>query len=102
MLFCQNDDEIRGDLMPTLSVFYGIIVQMYNETKGKHKMPHLHAEYGEHEIEVSFDGEILAGSLPANKLKLLLAWIELRREDIEANWQLLKNGEDHFKIKPLD
>lgn len=31
--------------MPTISMFYGIIVYMYNEKGGKHNMPHIHAEY---------------------------------------------------------
>lgn len=33
--------------MPTISMFYGIIIYMYNEKGGKHNMPHIHAEYGE-------------------------------------------------------
>ena len=42
--------------MPTLSVFYGIIVTMYKEIGGKHHKPHVHAEYQGEEVAVSFDG----------------------------------------------
>ncbi len=32
--------------MPTLSMFFGIIIRMYKEVGGKHNVPHIHAEYG--------------------------------------------------------
>ena len=87
--------------MPVLSVFYGIIVKMYKESGNKHHKPHIHAEYSGEEIVMALDGEILEGSIPNNKLKLLEAWIELRREDLEANWRLLSSGEQFFRIDPL-
>lgn len=87
--------------MPTLSIFFGIIVKMYMELGGKHNLPHIHAEYQDYEIAVDFDGNILEGDFPKNKLKLLLAWIEIHKEDLAANWKLLSNGDGYFKIEPL-
>ena len=87
--------------MPVLSTFYGIIVRMYREQSSKHKMPHIHAEYSGEEVVLTLDGDILEGSIPQNKLKLLEAWIEIHREDLEANWQLLSNGEAFFRVDPL-
>ena len=87
--------------MPVLSTFFGIIVRMYKEMGGKHNIPHIHAEYSGEEIVVSLDGTVLEGSLPKNKLKLLDAWMEIHREDLEANWKLLSNGEQFFRIDPL-
>ena len=87
--------------MPALCIFYGIIVRMYNEKGGKHSKPHIHAEYQGQEIVVALDGEILEGKIPANKLKLLEAWMEIHREDLIANWQLLSEGQKFFKIAPL-
>ena len=87
--------------MPALSVFYGIIVKMYKEIGGKHHIPHIHAEYAGDEVVVSLDGEVIEGSIPTNKMKLLLAWMEIHKEDLEANWTLLSNNEQHFKIDPL-
>lgn len=87
--------------MPVLSVFFGIIVRMYREVGGKHNMPHIHAEYSGEEIVIALSGEILEGSFPKNKLKLLEAWMEIRRDDLEANWKLLSNGEQFFRIDPL-
>ena len=87
--------------MPVLSMFYGIIVRMYKEIGGKHNLPHIHAEYSGEEIVLTFDGTILEGTFPKSKLKLLEAWIEIHREDLEANWKLLSNGEQFFRIDPL-
>jgi hypothetical protein len=87
--------------MPTLSLFFGIIVRMYSEKQGKHNMPHLHAEYSGDEVVVTLDGEILEGKLPIPKMKLLEAWMEIHKEDLLANWNLLSNGEPFFKIEPL-
>ena len=87
--------------LPVLSIFYGIIVRMYREQGGKHNMPHIHAEYSGEEIVVALDGTVLEGSFPKNKLKLLEAWIVIHHEDLEANWKLLSNGEQFFRIDPL-
>lgn len=58
--------------MPTLSMFYGIIIRMYDERNGQHKMPHLHASYSGHEAVIDLSGEIIEGSLPSGKMKLLI------------------------------
>lgn len=87
--------------MPTLSMFYGIIVSMYREVGGKHHIPHIHAEYQDNEVVVSLNGEVLEGNIPKNKLKLLLAWIEIHQEELKANWKLLSEGKEYFRIDPL-
>jgi hypothetical protein len=46
-------------------------------------------------------GELIDGSLPKSKMKLVEAWIELRREDLMADWQLAINGQRIFPIEPL-
>jgi hypothetical protein len=43
----------------------------------------------------------LEGGFPQNKLKLLEAWVVIHRDDLEANWKLLSNGEQFFRIDPL-
>lgn len=53
------------------------------------------------EIVVALDGTILEGEIPKNRLKLLEAWMEIHREDLEANWRLLSSGEQFFRIDPL-
>ena len=87
--------------MPVLSLFYGLIISMYKEASGKHHKPHIHVEYVENEVVISLDGEILEGSIPSSKMKLVQAWMEIHREDLAANWKLLSKGEQYFKIEPL-
>ncbi len=87
--------------MPALSMFFGIIVRMQSEKGGKHNKPHVHALYGDDEIVVGIDGEILEGNLPNKQTKLLLAWIAIHEDELKANWELLCHGEGYFKIEPL-
>ena len=87
--------------MPVLSMFFGIIVRMYREVGGKHNLPHIHAEFSGEEVVVSLDGDVLEGGLPKNKMKLLLAWMEIHHDELVANWRLLSAGEQFFRIDPL-
>jgi len=87
--------------MPVLSMFYGIIVRMYMEKSSRHSLPHIHAEYSGEEVVVALDGKVLEGAMPSAKMKLLDAWMEIHRDDLAANWRLLANGEQYFKIEPL-
>lgn len=87
--------------MPALSMFYGIIVRMQSEQGGKHNKPHIHAIYGDAEIIVTIDGEVLEGVFPVKQQKLLMAWIAIHEDELRANWQMLSNGEGYFKIEPL-
>ncbi|MBQ9512714.1 MAG: DUF4160 domain-containing protein [Lachnospiraceae bacterium] len=87
--------------MPALSMFYGIIVRMQSEKGGKHHKPHIHAIYGDYELVVATDGEVLEGEFPAKQKKLLDAWIQIHEDELNANWKLLAEGEGYFKIAPL-
>ncbi len=88
--------------MPILSMFYGIIIRMYFMDNRQHHTPHIHAEYsGSKAVFNIEDGSVLAGSLPPGKSRLVQAWIEIRREELMADWQLALNGEEVFKIEPL-
>ena len=88
--------------MPTISMFYGILILMYFYDNKKHSMPHIHAEYGDHGVSIAIeDGSVLGGSLPPGKMKLVQAWIEIHKEDLFANWKLAVAGEPVFKIEPL-
>ena len=88
--------------MPILSMFYGIVIRMYFFDNKQHHVPHVHAEYaGEQAVFGIADGEVLAGSLPSGKARLVQAWIEIHRDELLADWQLAVNGEEVFKIEPL-
>ena len=89
--------------MPTISMFYGVLVRMFFNDIERHKLPHIHAEYqGQVGTYSILDGALLAGKLPPNKHKLVVAWIEIHKEDLAADWALAVNGQTPFKIKGLD
>ena len=88
--------------MPILSMFYGISVFMFDEKGEKHHRPHIHIRYGgEKCVVVIPDGEIIEGVLRSNKLKLVQAWIEIHKEELMENWQIMLEGQEPFKIEPL-
>jgi len=88
--------------MPILSMFYGIVMRMYFFDNQQHHVPHVHAEYaGKRAVFNLQTGEVLAGELPTGKAKLVQAWIEIHRDELEADWTLAINGEEVFKIEPL-
>jgi len=87
--------------MPVLSMFYGIIIRMQSEKGGKHHVPHIHVICGDDESVFSLDGEKLEGTIQNSKMKLVVAWIEIHKEELKANWKLLEEGEGFFKIEPL-
>jgi len=88
--------------MPVLAMFYGIIVQMFASDDERHHLPHVHVRYAEHKASLAIDtGEVLGGSLPAPQMRLVLAWIEIHRQELLADWQLASEGQAPFKIEPL-
>jgi len=88
--------------MPTISMFYGLIIYMYYMDNKQHKTPHIHVKYQDDEVIVAInDGQILSGNIPIPKMKLLQAWIELHRDELIADWQLAVSGESIYKIDPL-
>ncbi len=46
--------------------------------------------------------EFLAGIMNPKKQKLIVAWIEIHKDDLLADWKLAVNGRPLFKIKGLD
>lgn len=88
--------------MPVISMFYGIIIRFYFIDNMQHNLPHIHARYAEFEASINIeDGEILAGKLPRKQLRLVQAWIELHRDELLADWELVISGEIPYKIDPL-
>jgi hypothetical protein len=89
--------------MPTISMFYGILIRMFFADTDKHHVPHIHADYqGQVAVYAIPDGAVLAGELPLPKHRLVVAWIEIHREDLLADWSLAANGKKPFPIKGLD
>ena len=87
--------------MPTLSMFYGILIKMNWADHGQHNTPHFHAFYGDYEASFSLDGEVIAGKFPAKQTAFVRAWALLHFDELQANWTLAANREETFRIEPL-
>lgn len=88
--------------MPTISMFYGLIIRMLFMGTQQHHLPQLHVEYQGAETVVTIpDGDVIEGELPPKKLRMLQAWIAIHEEELMADWALTAKGEPVFKIEPL-
>ena len=47
------------------------------------------------------EGNVLDGNLPTKQLKMVQAWIEIHKEELMVDWELAVNGEEPFRIAPL-
>lgn len=85
--------------MPTISMFYGILIQMfYND----HAPPHFHARYAEYQGIIDINTlKILEGDLPRRALGLVLDWAELHQDELLSDWELCAKRQRPNKIEPL-
>ncbi len=85
--------------MPTISRFYGILIQMYF---GDHVPPHFHALYAEFEAVLAIETlEVLRGSLPTRAMALVLEWAQMHRTELMEDWNLCVQNQQPRKISPL-
>lgn len=85
--------------MPTISMFYGVVIQMF---WNDHAPPHFHALYGEHEAIVAIETfQVLRGSLPHRALALVFEWAQDHRAELMENWERCRLREMPTKIEPL-
>jgi hypothetical protein len=85
--------------MPTISVFYGIVIQMFWKD---HAPPHFHALYAEHEALFDLrDFRVMRGSLPHRAMALVLEWATEHREELMENWNLCSRMQTPKPIEPL-
>lgn len=88
--------------MPELSRFFGIVIRMFVEAGGPHNRPHFHAYYQNHAAVFAVDTvECLGGSLPTAQKRLVEAWAEIHRDELQHDWDLLQFGQPPVKIEPL-
>ena len=84
--------------MPTLSMFFGIIIRMYVDD---HNPPHFHASYQGNNAMFDLNGVLLEGDMPNKQRQLIAAWAQIHADELQANWELALNKEALFKINPL-
>jgi hypothetical protein len=85
--------------MPTISRFYGILIQMYF---ADHPPPHFHALYAEFEALIAIRTfEVIQGDLPPRALALVLEWATQHRNELIRDWELCVQNQMPEKIRPL-
>lgn len=85
--------------MPTISTFYGILIQIFWR---EHGPPHFHALYAEHEALIDIRTlEIQRGGLPKRALALVLEWASEHRAELMEDWELCRRMQTPRKIAPL-
>jgi hypothetical protein len=85
--------------MPTISVFYGIVIQMFWRD---HAPPHFQALYAEHEALIDLrDLSVIRGSLPRRALALVLEWTAEHRDELLEDWNLCSRMQTPKAIEPL-
>jgi hypothetical protein len=85
--------------MPRISSFYGIVIEIYYEDHG---FPHFHAKHADGRAKIRIDTlEALETTLPRRQLRLVLAWAELHKAELEENWNRARTSETLREIEPL-
>ncbi|MEO7851168.1 MAG: DUF4160 domain-containing protein [Rubrivivax sp.] len=88
--------------MPLICSFYGVLIYLYWLDNRQHHLPHIHAMYsGDEAVFAIESGDVLDGELPRRQTRLVQAWIELRRDELMADWSLAVRGEPVFRLEPL-
>ena len=86
--------------MPTLSIFFGIVVRMWHDD---HPPAHIHAEYQGFEALVSIDtGEVIQGKLPTKAARILKEWCATHNEELRNNWIKAQNYQTLDRIQGAD
>lgn len=84
--------------MPTISMFYGIVISIYFDD---HNPPHFHAKYQGERAIFDMNGNLIQGSFPDKQKTFVTAWALLHQDELLANWELAKDGQNVYQIAPL-
>ena len=86
--------------MPRLSEFRGMIFSMFWDEPLHHR-PHFHVAYGEHRASFDLAGELIVGSIPRRQRRLVKRWAKLHFDELNADWDLVREEEEPKPIDPL-
>lgn len=84
--------------MPTISVFYGIVIQVF---WNDHAPPHFIALYAEHGALINIQTlQVIRGSPPRRALELVLAWAQNHRQELMEDRTLCERKQSPKMIYP--
>ena len=85
--------------MPTISEFYGLVIQMYYND---HSPPHFHVRYAGAKATVGIQRlTLLTGNLPRTAERLVLEWATLHQTELMEDWELCAARAELRPIQPL-
>jgi len=85
--------------VPTISSFYGILIQMFFDD---HAPPHFQVKYAEFKAVVDIQNlTVIRGALPRRAQGLVLDWAELHQQELLDDGQLCVNSQQPKPIAPL-
>jgi hypothetical protein len=86
--------------VPTISIFFGIVVQMY---WNDHNPPHLHALYQGHKAIFEIQtGRMIGGTMPPGAQRMLHDWTLRHLDELMANWERGRLREAFQTIRGAD
>ncbi|MBY0308420.1 MAG: DUF4160 domain-containing protein [Phycisphaerales bacterium] len=85
--------------MPTISVFYGVVITMYSDD---HPPPHYHARYISYEVTVNIQTGAITGEAPPRVKRTLKEWTALRRTELMEAWRRCERQEPPGSVEPLE
>jgi hypothetical protein len=85
--------------LPTVSVFYGMMIQMFFRD---HAPPHFHVRYAEHRAQINIQTlDVIQGNLPRTALALVRQWAKDHQTELMENWTLCAQMQSPKNIAPL-
>ncbi len=96
ILICIFDKNIF-DYAYIVNVFWNYYTMYY--APKEHNPPHIHVYYQNEKAIFNITiCELMEGELPSKQIRLVLAWIEIHKEELIADWNLCQNGEKPFLL----
>ena len=88
--------------MPVISQFYGIIIRIFYKDIQKHHGAHIHVEYNEYSAVYSIENiDVIEGLIPPKQNRMVIAWMEIHKDELNALWKISQKDGEFFKIEPL-
>lgn len=85
--------------MPTISTFYGIVIQMFWRD---HNPPHFHVRYAASKAQIAIaDLRVIRGNLPARAERFVLEWAAEHQAELMEVWEQCQRQEQPKPIAPL-
>lgn len=82
--------------MPKVAEFEGIRIRLFPD---EHPPPHFHAVYGEFVAQIRIrPTEVLRGSLPPAKVRVVLTWARLHETQLMQAWDYMAAGRKPRRI----